>query len=72
MIHIGLDEKTSAASADILHKYLATEIVLNLKIRNYHWNVEGPNFKELHELFGELYEKGAEYVDEIAERIRML
>jgi len=56
----------------ILHKHLATEIVLNLKIRNFHWNVVGIHFNDLHEFFEKMYDTGADYADEIAERIRML
>ena len=58
--------------ADILHKHLATEIVLNLKIRNFHWNVVGVHFNDLHEFFEKMYVSWAEYADEVAERIRML
>ncbi|MCV5752963.1 DNA starvation/stationary phase protection protein, partial [Escherichia coli] len=39
---------------------------------NFHWNVEGPNFRELHLMFEEHYTELATAVDEIAERIRTL
>jgi len=61
-----------SVAVDILHKHLATEIVLNLKIRNFHWNVVGIHFNDLHEFFEKLYVDGAAYADEIAERIRTL
>jgi starvation-inducible DNA-binding protein len=51
---------------------LATSYALALKTQNYHWNVTGPNFKPLHELFGEQYTELAAAIDEIAERIRAL
>jgi DNA-binding ferritin-like protein len=38
--NIGLENSDIKKISDILQKYLATEIALNLKIRNYHWNVE--------------------------------
>ena len=37
--------------AEALKKVLADSYALYLKTQNYHWNVEGPNFKSLHELF---------------------
>lgn len=55
-----------------LRKILADTYALYLKTQNYHWNVEGMNFKSLHSLFEEHYQELAEAVDEIAERIRML
>lgn len=72
MIHIGIESSDTQKIADILHKYLASEIVLNLKIRNFHWNVEGIHFNDLHKFFEELYNSGASYADEVAERIRTL
>ncbi|MCL4167598.1 UNVERIFIED_CONTAM: hypothetical protein GTU68_014775 [Idotea baltica] len=54
-----------------LHKNLADSYALYLKTHNYHWNVEGPHFKALHELFEEHYNALALAVDEVAERIRM-
>lgn len=72
MTHIGLEKEDIAVIANILHKHLATEIVLNLKIRNFHWNVTGIHFNDLHSFFEGLYNSGASYADEVAERIRML
>ncbi|MCX8024415.1 MAG: DNA starvation/stationary phase protection protein [Thermanaerothrix sp.] len=60
------------AVINLLNTLLADEHVLLLKTHNYHWNVIGPNFAELHELFGEQYEMLDDLVDEIAERARML
>ncbi len=70
--NIGLESADIQKISDILQKYLATEIALNLKIRNYHWNVEGAMFRDLHLFFEGLYNDGAQYADEVAERIRML
>ena len=72
MTSIGLDDSNKQKIADILHKYLASEIVLNLKIRNFHWNVVGVRFNDLHKFFEDLYISGSGYADEVAERIRML
>lgn len=55
-----------------LSKLLADSYTLYLKTHNYHWNVKGKRFRELHLLFEEQYTELALAVDEIAERIRTL
>jgi starvation-inducible DNA-binding protein len=42
------------------------------KLRNFHWNVQGRNFFDLHEKFEELYSDARTKIDEIAERILTL
>ena len=51
---------------------LADSYTLLIKTHNYHWNVEGPHFKALHELFEEQYNDLFTAVDDVAERIRAL
>ena len=51
---------------------LADSYILLLKTQNYHWNVKGPSFFSLHNLFEENYRELFEANDEIAERIRAL
>jgi starvation-inducible DNA-binding protein len=41
---------------------------LQTQTKQAHWNVKGPNFIGLHELFDKINEEVDEYVDEIAER----
>lgn len=55
-----------------LKKVQATSFAFYLKAHNYHWNVEGANFSEYHEFFGELYAEVFGAVDAIAEHIRTL
>ena len=55
-----------------MSKLLADSYTLYLKTHNYHWNVKGPLFNTLHQMFEEQYTELAEAVDEIAERIRAL
>jgi len=55
-----------------LKKVLADTFALYLKTHNFHWNVEGTMFLELHQYFGELYEELHDAVDPIAEEIRTL
>lgn len=70
--NIGLTEAQKQASANTLGRVLADEFLLYTKTRNYHWNVEGDNFIELHEFYERLYNELDEVFDEVAERIRML
>lgn len=55
-----------------LCRLLADTYALYLKTQNYHWNVTGPAFFQLHEAFEEQYHELAEAVDVVAERIRAL
>lgn len=43
-----------------------------LKAHNFHWNVEGIHFAELHELFGKIYEEVYSSIDPFAEKIRAI
>jgi starvation-inducible DNA-binding protein len=58
--------------ADELTHLLADTYALYLKTQNFHWNVTGPYFPQLHKLFDDQYNELAEAVDVIAERIRAL
>jgi len=51
---------------------LATSYAFYLKTHNYHWNVEGSNFPQYHEFFGEMYEEVFNSIDPMAEQIRAL
>jgi starvation-inducible DNA-binding protein len=59
--------------ADSLKILLATEYAFSLKSQQFHWNVEGPDFAQLHEFFGNLYEEVyGNSIDRTAEYIRTL
>lgn len=64
--------KAKSAVVDQLGELLASSYTLYLKTHNYHWNVTGPMFTTLHNLFETQYTELATAVDEIAERIRAL
>ncbi len=70
--NIGITEKNLQAVAILLNTLLSDETVLYMKTRNYHWNLEGDNFIELHKLYESQYKELEEIIDEIAERIRYL
>lgn len=55
-----------------LQGVLSNTYGLYLATNNYHWNVEGPQFASLHELFEKQYTEMAGAIDDIAERIRAL
>ncbi|MBS1933925.1 MAG: DNA starvation/stationary phase protection protein, partial [Bacteroidetes bacterium] len=69
---IGIPEKHLQTVANELQKLLADEYVLYTKTRNYHWNVEGENFMEMHKFFESQYEELDDIIDEVAERIRKI
>lgn len=48
----------------------ASEFAFYLKAHYFHWNVEGPLFKQLHDLFGEIYQEVYGSIDTFAENIR--
>jgi starvation-inducible DNA-binding protein len=71
-IDIGIDAATRKAIVEKLGRLLADSYTLYLKTHNFHWNVTGPMFRELHLMFEEQYTELAAAVDVIAERIRTL
>jgi starvation-inducible DNA-binding protein len=71
-IDIGLNDGQRKAVIDILNRLLADEVTLYVKTRNFHWNVEGPDFGELHKFFEAQYDQVDEIMDEVAERARSL
>ena len=52
----------------LLNSRLADAIDLSTQVKHAHWNVKGPNFIALHELFDQINEDVEDYVDDIAER----
>jgi starvation-inducible DNA-binding protein len=63
-----LPEKTRRAMVDLLNHRLADVLDLGLQAKQAHWNVKGPQFIALHELFDKVAEELEEATDEIAER----
>jgi starvation-inducible DNA-binding protein len=58
--------------SDNLKILLASTNALSIKAQNFHWNVEGDNFPQYHDFFGNFYEEVYSAVDKIAEYIRTL
>lgn len=55
-----------------LKKLLANTVAMKYKAHGYHWNVEGDDFPQWHDKFGEIYESLDGSIDEMAEWIRIL
>lgn len=70
--NIGLSDKGRESVVQILNTLLADEYLLYTKTRNYHWNVVGPQFNELHKFFESQYGELNGIVDEVAERARSI
>ena len=71
-IDIGINEQDRVTIAEGLKRLLADSYTLYLQTHNFHWNVTGPQFRDLHLMFEEHYTELAVAVDDIAERIRTL
>jgi starvation-inducible DNA-binding protein len=71
-INTGIPAEQRAAIVQGLAKLLADSYVLYLKTHSFHWNVEGPMFQTLHQMFMEQYTETWNAIDLIAERIRSL
>jgi starvation-inducible DNA-binding protein len=63
-----LSEATRGKTVELLNARLADGIELQTQTKQAHWNVKGPNFIALHELFDKIGEDVTDYVDDIAER----
>ncbi len=71
-LNVGISESNRDNVVKILNNVLSDEYVLYTKTRNYHWNVVGPQFNDLHKFFEGQYEALNEIVDDVAERARSL
>ncbi|MEB3210354.1 MAG: Dps family protein [Leptolyngbyaceae bacterium] len=71
-INIGLSEEQRQGVVELLNASLADAYLLIIKTKKYHWDVVGPQFRTLHELWEEHYEALTENIDAYAERVRML
>lgn len=56
---------------DVVNRYLANLAVLSVKFHNLHWNVEGPQFVQLHTFTEEAYDEFFEAYDDVAEILKM-
>lgn len=67
-----IPEATRRQAVDLLNENLATAFDLYSQVKQAHWNVKGPNFIQLHELFDKVAAEVLDHVDTIAERATAL
>lgn len=72
MNYLGLKDEKVTKTVNQLNRLLSNYHVYYQNLRNFHWNVGGENFFELHEKFEDLYNDARLKIDEIAERILTL
>ena len=70
--NIGIPHDNAKNIVDILNRLLSDEYILYTKTRNYHWNVTGIQFNDLHKFFESQYGELDAIIDEVAERGRSL
>ncbi|MEO5806454.1 DNA starvation/stationary phase protection protein Dps [Devosia sp.] len=66
--HNTLSENVRAQSVEVLNKHLAAAIDLHGQLKQAHWNVRGPGFIAVHQLFDTVAEQVEAYSDQLAER----
>lgn len=71
-LNIGLTEEQRQGVIGLLNTDLSDLYLLLIKTKKYHWDVVGPQFRTLHQLWEEHYEALTINIDECAERVRML
>lgn len=71
-VNIGIGEEDRKEVAEGLSRFLADAFTLYLKTHNFHWNVTGPMFNTLHQMFEAQYTEQWGALDDLAERIRAL
>lgn len=71
-VDLGISAKNLKSVHGLLNKVLADGNVFYIKLRKFHWNLKGPDFLELHELFESQYTALEMAIDEVAERISTL
>lgn len=71
-LNIGLTEEQRQGVIDFLNHDLSDAYLLLIKTKKYHWDVTGPQFRTLHQLWEEQYEALTQSIDSVAERVRTL
>ncbi|MDN3654212.1 DNA starvation/stationary phase protection protein [Ferruginibacter paludis] len=70
--NLGIPENHLQVISSELNKLLSDEFILYTKSRNYHWNIEGSNFSEMHQFYERQVNEINDMIDDIAERIRTI
>jgi starvation-inducible DNA-binding protein len=70
-VKLGWSSAETVKITRALNALLSNYIIHYQKLRNYHWNVKGNDFFDLHEEFEKQYTEAIKNIDDIAERIRI-
>lgn len=70
-VRLGYSNLDTAEILKSLNQLMADYQVLYHKLQNYHWNIRGGDFYELHENFGAMYQRIAGQIDQIAGKIKL-
>lgn len=68
---LGFRKLDTANTVNELNTAIATYQVFFHKLQNFHWNVVGSDFFDIHDITQEMYETALEDIDELAERVRI-
>lgn len=71
-LNIGLSDEQRQGVCELLNRDLADANLLLIKTKKYHWDVTGPEFRSLHQIWEEQYTILNETIDSVAERVRAL
>lgn len=71
-VNIGLSEEQRQGVVELLNHDLSDAYLLLIKTKKYHWDVVGPQFRSLHQLWEEHYQALTTNIDAMAERVRQL
>jgi starvation-inducible DNA-binding protein len=71
-LNIGLSEEQRSGVIELLNRDLSNAYLLLIKTKKYHWDVVGPQFRSLHQLWEEHYQALTLNIDAMAERVRTL
>ncbi|MBM17630.1 MAG: DNA starvation/stationary phase protection protein [Epsilonproteobacteria bacterium] len=67
-----MKQKEKKLIAERLNVLVANTAVLLMQTLNYHWNLKGPEFNDYHKLFNQQYDDLFVYLDDLAERVRVV
>ncbi|WP_299582800.1 Dps family protein [uncultured Sunxiuqinia sp.] len=70
-VRLGFNQKDTSELIEQINRLISSYHVHYQKLRNFHWNVTGKDFFDLHEKFEELYDFSKVNIDDLAERVRV-
>lgn len=71
-LNIGLTEEQRGGVVEMLNRDISDAYLTLIKTKKFHWDVVGPQFRSLHQIWEEQYQALTENIDAMAERVRAL